>query len=435
MALIRKVVILAFVPVVLFMVASSLSAATVDFDASFRLRGEVKEGLDFDDDKQDYSLLRSRVGANVVFNSQWSIIGELQDARVFDVDTNSTPTVNDNAINQPFADDLDIHRLSLNYKTGDFNFKLGRQKLNLGDKRLVASLEWVNTARVHDGLRIDYESDSFAINAFVTELVSIDPGQLNDGADTGNRFFDSQFNGVFLDYKRLANIDSVQAWWLQRRNSNISDDVHTLGFRFQEQIASWLIDAQASVQTGEFGGADHQAASSHFSITRAIGRGVSSLSFAWASGDGDSQDNRHETFDNLYPLNHAYYGDLDLISLQNVRAIELNYRRAVFNDKLKFKAAIHGFWLDDKNDAWYEAGLQPVSGLLVTPDRIDTNQRFLGSELDLSVQYDVSVEGVGGVNFLAGYSRFFTGDRVVSEPANGRLSDADFVYLQVSFKL
>ena len=410
-------------------------AVTIDWDASLRLRSELKNDLNLSEARQNYSLLRTRIGADFTFAPQWSLTTELQDSRVFGVEANTIPNVNDGAIDQPFADDLDVHRFSLNYSSNKLAIKLGRQKLNLGDKRLVASLEWVNTARVHDGIRLDYKTDNREINIFATELVSIDPGALNDGADTGNRYFDSQFNGVFITQRNIAELDLLQAWWFQRRNSNFADDVHTLGFRLQEQFSSWTVEAQASIQTGNFDGEDHQAAMLQASIARQIGKGVASASVAWASGDSDPDDGEHQTFDNLYPLNHAYYGDIDLISLQNLRTIELNYRRSLFNEKLKFRAALHGFWLDDINDVWYEAGLNPVAGLLISPDRIDISERFLGSELDLSMQYAVKIRGLSETNLLVGYSYFDAGNRVLADPQNGLLSDTDFVYLQLTLKL
>jgi len=401
--------------------STQVGAITVDWDASLRIRGEAKENLNFSDSQQNYSLLRSRIGAEFTFTPQWSLSTQLQDTRVFDVDSNTTPNINDSALDQPFADDLDIHRLALTYSHKNVAIKFGRQKLNLGDKRLVASLEWVNTARVHGGIRLDYKTDNSKINVFATELVSIDPNNLNDGADTGNRYFDSQFNGAFFEQKKFADLDVFQAWWLQRRNSNFDDDVHTLGFRLQEQIANWTVEAQASLQTGDFGGADHRAAMAQASLTRPIGSGIASLSVAWASGDDDPNDSEHQTFDNLYSLNHAYYGYIDLLSLQNLRTVELNYRRALLDQKLKFRAALNGFWLDDKNDAWYEAGLNPVAGLFISPDRIDNNERFLGSELDITIQYDVKINGLSQFSLLAGYSHFNAGDRVQADPTNGRL--------------
>ncbi len=415
--------------------SSQVGAVTVDWDASLRLRGEAREDLNFSDAQQDYILLRSRIGAEFTFTPKWSLSTELQDARVFDVDANTTPNINVRAVDQPFADDLDIHRLALTYSHNNVTVKLGRQKLNLGDQRLVASLEWVNTARVHDGIRLNYQTDNGEINVFATELVSINPNALNDGADTGNRYFDSQFNGVFIEQKNIVELDLLQAWWLQRRNSNFDDDVHTFGFRLQETIANWSLEAQASLQTGDFADVDHQAGMAQASLTRPIGSGVASLSAAWASGDDAPDDARHQTFDNLYPLNHAYYGYADLLSLQNLRTVELNYRRSLQNEKVKFRAALHGFWLDDKNDAWYEAGLRPIAGLFVAPTRIDNNERYLGSELDLTIQYDVEFIGLSQVSLLAGYSHFNAGDRVQTDPINGQLSDSDFVYLQLSLKL
>ena len=428
--------------IILCLIANSVCATAafaegvnVDWDASVRLRGEARNDLDFSDSQQDFTLLRSRVGAKFTLAPQWSISAELQDSRIFDVDANTTPNINDNALDQPFADDLDIHRLALNYLSKNFRVTLGRQKLNLGDQRLVASLEWVNTARVNDGIRVDYKKDNLEINAFATELVSINPSSFNDGADTGNRRFDSQFNGAFIEQKKLGKLDVFQGWWFQRRNSDFDDDVHTFGIRVQEQISSWTLEAQAALQIGDFGGNDHDAALFQASVSKSLGAGVASLGVAWASGDDDPNDGESETFDNLYPLNHAYYGFIDLFSLQNLATVELSYRRPLLNKKLKFRAALHGFWLDNENDFWYEAGFNPIAGLFVSPDRINNAERFLGSELDITFQYDAKINGLEKVSLLAGYSYFDLGDRVQVDPTNGRLSNTDFIFLQLNLKL
>lgn len=415
--------------------SASASALSVDWDASFRFRGEIKKGLDFNDAQQDYTLLRSRLGAEITLSPYFGLTAELQDARVFNVNANNTPNINDQTLDQSFADDLDIHRLTLNFQNDDFNIKLGRQKLNLGDKRLAASLEWVNTARVHDGLKIDYQANNLEFSLFTTELVSIDPNHLNDGADTGNRYFDSQFNGAFISKKNALNINLIQAWWFQRRNSDFDDDIHTVGVRVKKQIGDWALEGQASLQSGDFGGIDHRAAMAQASLAKSLAEGLLSLGLAWASGDDAPSDDTHRTFDNLYPLNHSYYGYIDLLSLQNLRTVELNYKRAFLNDQFKFSAALHGFWLDDKNDQWYDAGLKPVAGRFVAPNRINNRERFLGSELDISVQYNVPNTSFKSLHVLAGYSHFESGERIQADPDSGRLRDADFIYVQVSLEL
>ena len=429
--------ILKLIHTTLFLVATPVGvlAATSEWEGSLRVRGEVKNSLDFDRAKQDYVLVQSRLAGKFVFNSSWQLNAEFQDARIFSEAVNSTPSINSGALNQSFSDDFDIHRFAIKHSTEKFDITLGRQKLNLGDKRLVASLEWVNTARVHDGLRIDYNHAGLSVNAFVTELVGVDPDNLNDGADTGSRYFDSQFNGVFIERKQLADIDLVQAWWLQRRNSSFEDDIHTTGFRVQENLADWVIEAHASLQSGDFSGNRHEASMMQASVSKSVANGFLSLGLAWASGDDDPGDEKHKTFDNLYPLNHAFYGHLDLVSLQNVRTIELNYQRKFWDDKLKLRAAVHGFWLDDKNDAWYQAGLRPVSATFLDLSRIDQRERFLGSELDLTVQYSPPIKNLKGLKFLAGYSRFETGNRVLNNNESGNASDPNFLYIQLLVKL
>ena len=50
---------------------------------------------------------------------------------------------------------------------------------------------------------------------------------------------------------------------------------------------------------------------------------------ARTSGDDDPTDGVHATFDNLYPLNHVYYGYMDLFALQNLRNVELSVETAL----------------------------------------------------------------------------------------------------------
>ena len=47
------------------------------------------------------------------------------------------------------------------------------------------------------------------------------------------------------------------------------------------------------------------------------------LPFNYGSGDDDPQDGAHGTFDQLYPLGHAYYGYIDPFALQNLRNTEV----------------------------------------------------------------------------------------------------------------
>ena len=79
---------------------------------------------------------------------------ELQDARIFGENAISEPTVPN-----VFSDQLDIHPGYLEIRSPKsvrvpVSVRIGRQKLAYGSQRLVSPLEWVNTARVFDGMQV-----------------------------------------------------------------------------------------------------------------------------------------------------------------------------------------------------------------------------------------------------------------------------------------
>ena len=62
----------------------------------------------------------------------------------------------------------------------------------------------------------------------------------------------------------------------------------------------------------------------------------------------------------MFPLNHAYYGYMDLFSLQNVQNLELTYARELF-ERIRLRLDWQSFWLNEEDtDAWYHAGLQSL---------------------------------------------------------------------------
>jgi hypothetical protein len=137
--------------------------------------------------------------------------------------------------------------------------------------------------------------------------------------------------------------------------------------------------------------------------------------YNFGSGDGDPTDAKHTTFDNQYPLNHAYYGFMDFFALQNMHNAE-----AIFNTKLwnafGLRLAYQAFWLaKEDSDAWYNAGAGAV--------RKATGEvnSYVGSEVDITVKY-----GLKNVALEAGYSHFFTGSYIQD---TGPKNDADFLYL------
>ena len=56
--------------------------------------------------------------------------------------------------------------------------------------------------------------------------------------------------------------------------------------------------------------------------------------FDWASGDRDPTDGVVQTFDQLFPLGHKYFGFIDLLGRKNVTAANVNLTRATHPSSL-----------------------------------------------------------------------------------------------------
>jgi hypothetical protein len=70
------------------------------------------------------------------------------------------------------------------------------------------------------------------------------------------------------------------------------------------------------------------------------------------TGDGDPTDGDHETFFNLMPTNHLYYGFADQLALQNLTNWFVQLRAAP-HEKVSLNFFVHWFRLNDADDARY----------------------------------------------------------------------------------
>ena len=401
--------------------SSTVNAQPFTFDAVYRARYESKQDFNFSGGEQTYTLSRLRLDFGYRLSDQSNIFVRLQDARVFGESRTGVPPVNDSAVPNIFADQLDFNQAYYEHDFGAVTLRAGRQALDLGDRRFVGSQEWVNTGRVNDGIRFTIDGgESRQIDVFFSRLVAVDPNSLNDQVTVGNRYLDSEYHGIVVG-ERHGTDRQFEYWYLYRGNSDLDDQVHTIGARVVRQAAPWRFELQGAWQFGDFDGLDHNATMLHTSVTRDLDAGSLTVSYSYGSGDDDPNDDKHRTFDNLYPRNHPVYGHMDLFSLQNVHNIELAYLRPV-SERLRLRAAVNGFWLDDaNNDAWYNAGRAPVRRATSSADS------YVGSELDLMLTFTLIPNQL---SLNTGLSRFFGGDFLDDTGAGG---DADFFYLQLSY--
>ena len=158
------------------------------------------------------------------------------------------------------------------------------------------------------------------------------------------------------------------------------------------------------------------------------------LEYDFASGDKNPKDNEHNTFENLFPTNHKFYGYMDFVSLQNIHDV-----RAIFQIKPHPRMTLavegHGFWLADATDNFYNVAGVPRGGTASTPTGngygINPNyNRFVGSELDI-------VTGFAMTRFAQlefGVGHFFTGNYVSQSlrSKNFGSKDANYLYVQTT---
>lgn len=394
--------------------------------SQLRLRAEGRNNFEFDESRagNDEGFVLSRFRWDLTWEPAEHVTGvvEVQDARIYGertIDENRTPNI--------FADELDVHQAFFDLRSPEsarvpVSLRAGRQKLSYGAQRLVSPLEWVNTARVFDGVKVVAGTGTGrTLDGFATRLVPVAPRGLNRHDRTGSRLFNSEFHGLYYTDRSLFAGSGIEAYWLLRREKNLGDAIHTVGGRVDATFGPWGIDVEAARQTGAFGGDDHRAAMLHAGASFATGlpgRPRLSAALNLGQGDDDPGDGVHRTFDNLYPLNHAFYGYMDFFALQNLRNLEVAVD-ASLPRRIGLRIVYQHFaLLEPGTDAWYNAGAGRVH---LAPD--PTVSSNVGSEIDVVVRLPLPHVGLE-----AGYGRFF-GGRYLTE-TGFRSSAADFFYLQ-----
>jgi hypothetical protein len=157
------------------------------------------------------------------------------------------------------------------------------------------------------------------------------------------------------------------------------------------------------------------------------------LELSVATGDKSQFDNTDQSFLNLFPTNHKFYGYMDLFAWKNVYDPSVQLKVTPYQDKkLAWKNAwvqldYHAFWLYTNEDAWYRANatttVRPVNAVA------ENAGTYCGSELDLTV----GAAPYKWLKVLAGYSHFWAGTYLRdTQTATAGADGADFGYVQTT---
>jgi hypothetical protein len=356
----------------------------------------------------------------------------------------------------PEHDSIDLHQAYVtvgNHKEFPLSLKVGRQEFIYGDERLVGAFGWNNIGRVFDAAKLRWQNPWFGADFFTSRVVIPQDGEfnVNNDYDYFSGFYanttkipKNTFEFYFLarnaDPRALTAVPSPQAPQPTAR------DIYTPGIRIKSlpgELGNWDYTAEAMGQFGRFvdnraGLASAPRDQDHLAYAFAINGGYTfndffgkprlALEYAHGSGDSDPADDEHETFENLFPTNHKFYGYMDFVSLQNIHNIRAIYQMKP-HSRVSLAVEGHAFWLADTSDSFYNAAgaARGGRGPSATGYGVNKNyESYVGSEIDV-------IAGVAITRFAhfeAGYGHFFVGDYVKQSLATPGAKDADWVYLQ-----
>ncbi len=305
----------------------------------------------------------------------------------------------------------------------------GRQELQYGKQRLVSPLNWSNTRRTWDGVRGIVQKNSWRFDGFWTQYAAVQKYSFNCSGDSGIDFY-----GIYGTGKLASTGLSLDVYWLgfEKNRAQFGDISGKENRQTIGALSSGLIqdsgadyEVEAAYQFGDLEGADISAfmftaqAGYTFSSVRTKPRIYSNLDFA--TGDDDPSDDSVGTFNQLFPLGHAYLGYIDMVGRQNIidwsGGLALNPAQ-----KWRFTAAGHYFWRQNSNDALYNPG-----GRIVRAGDAGSSKN-VGFEVDFTLGYTVN----RFVNMTGGYAHFFPG-AFIEESGSSKAIDFLYFIVQVTF--
>lgn len=330
------------------------------------------------------------------------------------------------------SEHFDAHQLFLDLRVlGEdvpLTVRFGRQELSYGKQRFVSPLDWANVRRTWDALKVFWSDKTWDIDVWYAKPVFPprvhQPDRYNEEVD---------FYGAYVTYKGIPR-HGVDVYFLAlddtrnlaNANGRAGDlALYTFGSRFWGKTGPADYETELAGQWGKWAGQTVQAWS--WSVDGGwtfvecpwaprIGTG-----FDFATGDDNPTDNVHQTFNQLFPLGHAYFGFLDLVGRQNIVSPNVNLTLKP-HKAVTGRVAYHAFFVDEVKDALYNAGGVGVRRL---PGGGAGHE--IGHEVDVTIEWAIDPH----MTLLFGYSHFWDSDFIFD---TGASEDPDLLYVQCSYK-
>jgi hypothetical protein len=398
----------------------------------FRERYEYFNHANFGSGVQDqdgYLLHRLLLNADLHLGDNVRVFGQFKSA--MEDGRSGGPRATD-------GDESDVQQLFIdgNIPLGEKNgvtIRFGRQDLLYGAQRLISPLDWTNVRRTFEGLKVSSQLGNHNLDAFWVRPVIVDNEEPNNGDG------DSSFAGIYdtislpdvlpkantkLELYGLALNQTARPAVATAGGIGVDADTYTLGARFSTNPKPWDLDVEADYQFGQSGSGSISAWSiaveGGYTFLNCPMKPRPYLGFDIASGDDDPTNPDKGTFNQLFPLGHAYFGYIDVIGRQNIIDLHpgvelLLLENQTWAKKITLRADYHMFWRENSNDAVYNAAggvLRAASG---------SDEMYVGSEVDLLINWQIDRHW----SAYFGYSHFFAGQFLQN---TGPSDDIDFFY-------
>lgn len=320
------------------------------------------------------------------------------------------------------ADDFDLQQgyLEVAATTGQSKlaFRGGRQELLFGRQRLVSPLDWANTRRTFDAVRGTLAFAGWSADAFYGRPVRVLKSEFNTWDDA------VAFAGIYAQGRRRRSLGLDVYWLALSRDAAAFNGTsgrerrHTLGARLLRPGGGPLeLDLEAAAQFGSVGSEQVTAGMVSADVGWLPRRAPAGLRLHagadYASGDAAAGGDVG-TFNQLFPLGHAFLGYIDVVGRQNVTALNagVGLKPAA---RIATDVTLHWLARARAADALYNAAgaVERAPG--------SATSRHVGTELDATAAFQFGRFG----SALVGYSRFWPGAFV---RATGAAGEIGFLY-------
>ncbi|MFV1958909.1 MAG: alginate export family protein, partial [Planctomycetota bacterium] len=301
----------------------------------------------------------------------------------------------------------------------------GRRELLFGKQRLISPLDWANTRRTFQGVYGWVTKGQQRLDVFATRPILIDPFEFDDWNSKIGFWGVYYANEIWTCFTGEAYVLGLNRDPGTYGGVTAKENRYTLGAHLFGELPKTRFDydVEGGYQLGTFGSADIRA----WFLALDLGWKLPTrradlwwgLGFDYASGD-DGSASRQGTFNQLFPLGHAFLGFADLIGRQNVVCTRttLKYKPV---KKLTLRADALAFWRANRNDDVYNAG-----GGVLRAAVPGVDDKYVGAELDLTVIWAIDRHW----RVRGGWSRFWTGAFIDN---TGPHQDVDFYWAEVQW--